>query len=260
ADVTIHEKYCQITVPEDTKTGTRTIPIIGAFPYIRDWLNCHQLKHDSEAYLCTRNRGVFRRDFVRKNGRDGNEAKIEYHFRPNMDYITLWFMFSQLKTRLGHVITKRYWYPYMLRHSRLTILANVLTDQQLKKFAGWTPDSGMPSVYIHMSGKELDEPLLLQHGLIKKEDQTMPALTIKACPRCNHLNQVTNKYCDKCSLPLTVEAFEEIKKKEEEQEIRLRKLEQDNELLKRDNVVLMKDWKAMTEEMHHADDGKKDYL
>lgn len=254
ADVTIHEKYCQITIPEDTKTGTRTIPIIGAFAYIRDWLNCHPLKHDSEACLCIRNRGVFRRDFTRKNGRAGNESRIDYyHFRPNMDYVTLWFMFHQLKGRVNHLLKKRYWYPYMLRHSRLTVLANILTDQQLKKFAGWTPDSNMPSVYIHLSGKELDEPLLLQHGLIKKEDQTRPALTIKVCPRCSHMNQVTNKLCDKCSLPLTVQGFEEIKKKEEEQEMRLQRVEQDNAELKHDNAMLMKDWKAMTEEMH----GKK---
>lgn len=230
-DVTFHDQYCQVTVPEDTKTGTRTLPIIGAFAYIRDWLNCHPLKHDQEAYLCIRNRGVFRRDFTRKNGRAGNDAKIDYHFRPNMDYVTLWFMFKQLQKRVGHIVKKRYWYPYMLRHSRLTVLANVLTDQQLKKFSGWAPDSNMPSVYIHLSGKELDEPLLLQHGLIKAENRSRPILTAKDCPRCNHLNQITNKFCDKCSMVLSPEGYEEIRKKEEERENRIKRLEEKQEAM-----------------------------
>ena len=169
---------------------------------------------------------------MRRDGRNGTDRNIEYHFRPNMDYVTLWFMFLQLKKRLNHILKKRYWYPYMLRHSRLTVLANILTDQQLKKFAGWTPDSSMPSVYIHLSGKELDEPLLLQHGLIKNEDKTRPVLTGRLCPRCEHLNQITNKFCDKCSMVLSPEGYEEIRKKEEEQEKRLKKIEQDMHIVK----------------------------
>ena len=31
----------------------------------------------------------------------------------------------------------------------------------MKKFAGWTPNSGMASVYVHLSGKDLE---LLERG------------------------------------------------------------------------------------------------
>ena len=39
-------------------------------------------------------------------------------------------------------------YPYIFRHSRATDLANVLTEQQLKKFFGWSQNSKMLKRYI----------------------------------------------------------------------------------------------------------------
>ena len=39
-------------------------------------------------------------------------------------------------------------YPYIFRHSRATDLANVLTEQQLKKFFGWSQNSNMLKRYI----------------------------------------------------------------------------------------------------------------
>ena len=47
-------------------------------------------------------------------------------------------------------------YPYLFRHSRLTELANHLTDQQLKYFAGWVQNSKMMQIYCHLSTVDLD--------------------------------------------------------------------------------------------------------
>ena len=43
-DVTFNDKYAQITIPNETKTGIRTIPIIFSFPYLRNWLNNHAVR------------------------------------------------------------------------------------------------------------------------------------------------------------------------------------------------------------------------
>jgi hypothetical protein len=38
---------------------------------------------------------------------------------------------------------------------------------------------------------------------------------VNRCHKCNHTNKFENKYCEKCSVPITNEALDEIKKQEE---------------------------------------------
>ena len=40
--------------------------------------------------------------------------------------------------------------------------------------------------------------------------------SILNCPRCDLTNALDNKYCSKCSYPLTPEAFEQLKQNEEQ--------------------------------------------
>lgn len=51
-------------------------------------------------------------------------------------------------------------YPYLIRHSRLTELANYLSEMQLKRFAGWEYDSPMIRNYVHLGIKDLDHVLI----------------------------------------------------------------------------------------------------
>lgn len=51
-------------------------------------------------------------------------------------------------------------YPYILRHSRITELSKTWSDSMLKKFAGWTQSSPMPQVYVHLSNNDLRETML----------------------------------------------------------------------------------------------------
>ncbi|MCP8309920.1 MAG: hypothetical protein L6N94_00245 [Candidatus Methylarchaceae archaeon HK01M] len=55
----------------------------------------------------------------------------------------------------------------MLWDSRLTEYANVLNDQQLKRFAGWRPNSSIANWYIFLSGRDINSKLLSAFRLDK---------------------------------------------------------------------------------------------
>ncbi len=50
-DIIIKEKYAEVSTAHDTKTGTRTNPIIVGFPYLRDLLNNHPFTNSPNAFL-----------------------------------------------------------------------------------------------------------------------------------------------------------------------------------------------------------------
>jgi len=50
--------------------------------------------------------------------------------------------------------------PHAFRHARATHLANFLTESQLKEFFGWSQGSEMAKVYVHLSGRDIDNAIL----------------------------------------------------------------------------------------------------
>src|SRR4030042_2070270 len=50
----------------------------------------------------------------------------------------------------GKTLGGKRFYPYLLRHSRLTELSKTWSDAMLRKFAGWTQSSPMLQVYVHL--------------------------------------------------------------------------------------------------------------
>ena len=65
-------------------------------------------------------------------------------------------MLARLARKAG---LKRPVHPHMLRHTRMTQLARVLTEQELKVVAGWSMTSKMPAVYVHLSGRDAETAL-----------------------------------------------------------------------------------------------------
>ncbi len=63
-------------------------------------------------------------------------------------------------------------------------------------------------------GNELKNKILEYNGIIT-EDIHKKKPSIANCPRCELVNPLENKYCSKCSYPLTPEAFDQIKQSEE---------------------------------------------
>lgn len=74
-------------------------------------------------------------------------------------------LFPICEVRLNHILKtaaaragllKRI-YPYILRHSRATNLAPILTEPQMRIYFGWTPNSPMPGIYVHLSGRDMEQ-------------------------------------------------------------------------------------------------------
>jgi len=100
---------------------------------------------------------------------------------------------------------------HLLRHTRATHLASVLTEAQLRTYFGWTRASKVPARYVHLSGRDCDETLLKHYGLARANGP-------KACPRCGLSNSPEAIYCARCASPLTAEktiALEEMRAAEE---------------------------------------------
>ncbi|HKZ45455.1 MAG TPA: tyrosine-type recombinase/integrase [archaeon] len=169
----------------DGKTGQRRIRVISATHFLSEWLNKHPLKNDPDALLWVS------RDYRR------NE----------LTYIRVRNILRYLKEKAK--VSKKV-NPHNFRHSRATYLANHLTEAQMKEFFGWTQSSEMASVYVHLSGRDVDSALLKTYGIENKTKSEESLLKPKKCIRCNELNPPTNNFCFKCGIPLDKETIVKI--------------------------------------------------
>lgn len=179
------------------KTGERKLPIVIAAKYLREWMKCHPSYDgtdvDSDAYV-----------FV-------NIGSPRYG-QP-MEYRMINKIIKKAAKNAG--IKKRV-YPYILRHSRATILANYLTEHQMNVFFGWVQGSDMPRTYVHLSGRDIDAAMKKVYGINDGAEEPKIAIP-KKCPRCGYLNSPTDKFCGRCGLIL--DEKERIKLQMEENKI-----------------------------------------
>ncbi|MBI4918592.1 tyrosine-type recombinase/integrase, partial [archaeon] len=131
----------------DGKTGPRKIRLISSVPHLSQWLSVHEAKNDrdSRVWVCLVNGGI-----------------------EPITYTTIRKMLKKISKRAG--IKKRV-NPHSFRHARATYLANHLTEFQMNQYFGWVQGSGMPSTYVHLTGKNTDDALLRLNGVIKIEDK-----------------------------------------------------------------------------------------
>jgi site-specific recombinase XerD len=162
------------------KTGPRRVRVIAAAPALASWLNTHPLRGDPNAPLWV-GMGTIGR------------------YKP-LDYDGVRALFKRLARKAG--LNKRV-YTHLLRHTRATELANILTEAQMKELLGWVQSSDMPSIYVHLSGRDVDNALLRAHGLSSSlEEKAKSQLTFTACPRCGQKAGPESKFCPKCGMIL----------------------------------------------------------
>jgi hypothetical protein len=231
--IRFREKYTEGEIPHEAKTGSGPILLTMSFPYVRDWINEHPFKNTPEAYLIC-------------NLMTGAPVKPE----------AMWTMMNQLRNRIANMLEEGYvkdvkekekleyllktkkWNPYCLRHSSISSDSDFLPEYALKKKVRWSMNSKQGLRYIKRRiGDDLKNQILIRNGIIS-ENETKKKSSVLVCPKCELVNNIENKYCSKCSYPLTPQAYDEIK---ESENIKYHELERRYE----------KDMKALREDMEN---------
>lgn len=184
-DVTFDQYGARIMI--NGKTGMRPVRLMDSSPDLLLWMNNHPNKGWDNAVFC----------------HERNHAR-------SLDNMGTYYVVKEAGEKAG---IKKNVHPHILRHSRLTELAKELTDSELKVFSGWTEDSRMTGVYVHLSGGDVEKKLLKNKGLIsvaeaKKEEVLSP----RSCPRCKENNPSTAKFCYRCGMALDMETAMKVEK------------------------------------------------
>ena len=113
------------------------------------------------------------------------------------------------------------WNPYIRRHSALTEKSKYLKENIFRQHSGWAQNSQMHLKYIHYFGNESSESILEAYGITPNEKQQTDVLNPKQCPNCNEPNRPDQKFCAKCRMVLTYDAYSETIESEKQKQDRL---------------------------------------
>jgi len=164
------------------KTGERLVPFVMAEPYIKNWIQMHP------------NPGLNEPLFVGT----GNK-----NFGKTLFYESYQNLLKRAIKKSG--IQKRVT-PHILRHTRATHLASKLTESEMCHYLGWQLGSDMPRVYVHLSGRDIDNAIYSKvYGLKIEENHNDDTIKPLACPRCKENCGPSSDYCYRCGMPLKEE-------------------------------------------------------
>ena len=123
-------------------------------------------------------------------------------------------------------LLKKPWNPYIRRHSALTQKSRILKEHTLRQLAGWSTNSNMPQKYLHYFGNESCESLLEEYEITPKDNNQKDTLRSKQCPNCAEPNKPDSKFCAKCRMVLTYDAYNETLEKQQEKESEVKVLKE----------------------------------
>jgi len=202
------------------KTDTRTVPLFNSIPYIKDWSNNHPQPGNPNAFLIpSLNRSTFCHK-MRENSLNRIYNRYKTKLFPgliNDENVPI-----EDKNKIQQLL-KKPWNPSVRRHSGLTekskmIHNKCLNEHQLRQYAGWSARSQMPLRYLHYFGNEASESLLEAYGVVTTDHKQINALQYKQCPNCNEPNKPNGRFCVKCDMVLTYDAYSETIEKQKQTE------------------------------------------
>ncbi len=171
------------------KTGDRRVRLVASSLALQRWIEEHPNKRDPNAYLWCK--------IPSPNNPKWRNRHLSYGF--------VCRLLRELAEKAG---VKKSVNPHAFRHARATFLANYLTEAQLKEFFGWDNDSKMAAVYVHLSGRDVDNAVLGVYGF-RQEKSKEPLIKMQICKRCNEQNEPGAKFCRRCGMPLDGRTYQE---------------------------------------------------
>jgi integrase/recombinase XerD len=211
-------QYAEVVV--NGKTGTRPIPLINSIPYLKNYLdNEHpQPSNPNAPLICGTGRGLGRHISIIRIA----SIYADYKNKVFPKLLESPTVLPEDKQKIRELLTKP-WNSYIRRHSALTEKSTILKEHVLKQHAGWSGRSQMHLKYLHYYGNESNESLLEAYGLIDKGVQ-IDRLRPKQCPNCNEPNKVDSKFCAKCRMVLTYDAYSETVMEQQEKDNQIQTL------------------------------------
>lgn len=197
-----NRQYAEVLV--NGKTGSRALPLINSIPYVKDWLDDHPQKgNPNSSLICGFGKSLGRR--IQPEAINRIYASYKKMYFPKL-------LDSDIpvddKRKIRELLAKP-WNPYIRRHSALTEKSTRLKEHVLRQHAGWSPRSNMHQRYLHYFGNESNESILEAYGIVTKDQKLSDALRSKQCPNCSESNKPDSRFCAKCRMVLTYDAYSE---------------------------------------------------
>ena len=206
-------KYQYAEAVVNGKTGSRPIPLIDSIPYLKDYLDHEhpQPGNPNSPLICGAGKGLARHIGVKRFFNIYQEYKKKI-FPKLLESPTV---LPEDKPRIRELL-KKPWNLYIRRHSALTEKSTILKEHTLRQHAGWSAGSQMHLKYLHYFGNESNESLLEAYGIVASGQQ-IDQLRPKQCPNCSEPNKVDSKFCAKCRMILSYDAYSETLEQQKEE-------------------------------------------
>ena len=200
------KQYAEILL--NGKTGSRHIPLFNSIPYIKDYLDHEhpQSANPNAPFICGVSKSLGRP--IRENSLLMIYDKYKKEFFPKLLDRIILASYQKISKKIQELL-KKPWNLYIRRHSALTEKSTILKEHVLRQHAGWSPSSQMHLKYIHYFGNESNDSLLEAYGIVTKDKNNYRVLRPKQCPNCNEPNKPDSKFCAKCRMVLTYDAYSE---------------------------------------------------
>lgn len=176
-DIDMHGDLAHIQL--NGKTGMRKIPVRKCIPYLSNYLDTLNKSDPSKALWL-----------------DANNLE-----KP----ITGSCIAKVLKTTAKRAGIKKRIYCHLMRHSSATLAANYMTNALLKEYYGWSFRGNTEAVYLHMSGKNLDDAVKSSYSDYDAVEKPKPP-SYKLCPKCHERNGTAAIHCQRCGSNLNWQA------------------------------------------------------
>jgi integrase len=181
---------------ENLKTGTRKVRLFlleSSSKYIREFLNHHPFKNYPKAPL------FYSRASIKLNRLLKKDSLTETDLQSlRLTKIGVQQLISRLTKQAGlSGIT-----PHTFRHNSATRAAKIgLNEMELRIQYGWSRTSHMPSKYVHLASKDMDDKIKVLTGY-KEEKPVESKLKVVTCWNCQEDNVPSNIFCSRCGSKL----------------------------------------------------------
>ena len=214
------KQYAEVLV--NGKTGSRNLLLIDSIPYLKDYINSEhpQPSNPNSTLICGTRRSCGKR--IAENSLLMIYASYKKSLFPKL--LENPNVPPEERQKIRDLLRKP-WNPYIRRHSALTAKSTILKEHVLRQHAGWSGRSQMHLKYLHYYGGESNQSLLEAYGMVAKGKQPSNVLKSKQCPNCFEPGKPDQKYCVKCGLVLSYDAYSETIEEKERKESEVKQLQ-----------------------------------